>query len=114
MWRSLFFNCPVSFLSTNTFVHLQNLSAKICYLFSDATHLIKIIFIVLTTNTISEKNFLTLKWFQTSMCYTMTGSRLNNLLMIHICKVKLDEIDIKLKIIKFTFSGYPLPRTMYI
>ena len=44
----------------------------------------------------------------------MTGSRLNNLLMIHICKVKLDEIDIKLKIIKFTFSGYPLPRTMYI
>ena len=57
MWRSLFFDCPVSFLSTNTFVNLQNLSTKICYQFSDAIHLIKIIFIVLTTNTISEKTF---------------------------------------------------------
>lgn len=114
MWRSLFFDCPVPFLSTNTFVRLQNLSTKICYLFSDATHLIKIILIVLTTNAISEKNFLTLKWFQTTICYTVTGSRLNNLLMIHIRKEKLDEIDIKLIIIKFTFSGYPLPRAMYI
>ena len=57
--------------------------------------LIKIILIAPATNAISERSFSTLKRVRTSIRSTMTDSRLNHLLLIHIYKEELDEIDIK-------------------
>ena len=67
------FGCPFSFLLSYTFLSLQmqNLSSKICSLLSVVIHLIKIILITPATNAISQKSFLKLKWFLTSIRYNV-------------------------------------------
>ena len=74
---------------------MKNLSTEKRFLFSEVIKLIKIILIAPATNAISERSFSTLKRVKTSIRSTMTDSRLNHLLLIHIYKKELDEIDIK-------------------
>ena len=75
---------------------MKNLSTEKRFLFSKVIKLIKIILIAPAINAISERSFSTLKRVKTSIRSTMTDSRLNHLLLIHIYKEELDEIDIKL------------------
>ena len=75
---------------------MKNLSTQKRFLFSEVIKLIKTILIAPATNTISERSFSTLKRVKTSIRSTVTDSRLNELLLIHIYKEELDEIDIKL------------------
>ena len=62
---------------------------------------VKTILIAPATNTISERSFSTLKRFKTSIRSTMASSRLNHLLMVHVYKEELDEINMKLIVNKF-------------
>ena len=75
---------------------MKNLSTEKRSLFSEVIKLIKIILIAPAANTVSEKSFSILKRVKTSIHSTMTDSRLNHLLLIHIYKKEIDEIDIKL------------------
>ena len=75
---------------------MKNLSTEKCFLFSEVIKLIKTILIAPAINAISERSFSTLKKVKTSIRSTVTDSRQNDLLLIHIYKEELDEIDIKL------------------
>ena len=75
---------------------MKNLSTEKRFLFSEVIKLIKIILNAPAPNAISERSFSTLTRVKTSIRSTMTDSRLNHLLLIHIYKDELDEIDIKL------------------
>ena len=70
--------------------------------------LIEIILIAPITNAILERSFSTLKRAKSSILSTMTGSRLNHLLMLVAYNEQLDIINIKLttsKLIKMKESG---------
>ena len=75
---------------------MKNLSTEKCFLFSEVIKLIKTILIAPAINAISERSFSTSKKVKTSIRSTVTDSRQNDLLLIHIYKEELDEIDIKL------------------
>ena len=72
---------------------MKNLSTEKRSLFPEEIKLIKIILISPAANAISERSCLTSKRAKTSLHSTMTNSRLNHLLLIHIYK---EELDIKL------------------
>ena len=59
--------------------------------------MIDIILIAPAANTISERDFSTLKRIRTSITPTVLGSRLNHFLMKHIFKEELDELDVNEK-----------------
>ena len=62
-------------------------------LFSDVATLLKLILVLPATNATSERSFSALKRIKSALRSTMSQTRINNLMILHVHKDKTDELS---------------------
>ena len=95
----------VGFCSTNqekdnsdTIVHqvvqyVRSLSACQRDLLPEIIQLVKLILVMPATNVTSERTFSALRWIKTYLRSTMTQTRLNHIMLLHVHNHKVDQLD---------------------
>ena len=74
--------------------YLQSLSYGQQTLVSSVITLAKLILVMPATNASSERSFSSLRLIKSYLRSTMTGSRLNHLMMMYVHKEKCDRLDL--------------------
>ena len=83
--------------SVNTFydirIHVKQLKSSIRNLISEVVKMIKLYIVMPTTNAVSDRSFSAMRRLYTYLRINMGYSHLNNAMVLHIHKARLDEVS---------------------
>ena len=82
---------PVNFKDVHK--HLQSLPASQMDLISQVVHLVKLVLLMPATNAVSERSASAMRCIKTYLRSSMTQTRLNNAMVVHIHKHLTDSLD---------------------
>ena len=85
--------------------YIQSLSPGVQSSLSEVYKLLKLILVMPATNAVSERSALALRRLKNYLRSTMTQSRLNNLMLLHIHKERLDKLCLKSCLNEFVSSN---------
>ena len=88
--------------------YFKELSPPEYQIYSEVLTIVNLIFVNPSTNSISERSFSAMRWIKTYLRSTMSQQRLNNIMVLHIHKDKMDKLSMTDIANKFVSSEYRL------
>ena len=84
----------IQFILQDCVNYLRSLSAAQRSFYSQVCILVRLILVMPVTNAVSERSFSAMRKLKSYLRSTMTQSRLNHLMILHLNKQKLDSLDL--------------------